>query len=491
MREAMPPRVRFAPSPTGDPHIGNIRAAIFNWLFARHEGGTFVVRIEDTDQKRYVPGALESILSSLRWLGLNWDEGPEVGGPYGPYFQSERLSLYRQAVGRLLDNGFAYECYCSPERLDGVRKEQQRRKEPPKYDRHCRDVTLRGEAQGASGGKPVVRFQTPLAGETECHDLVRGDLRFANETLDDFVLLKSDGYPTYHLANVVDDHGMEISHILRGDEWISSAPRHLLIYQALGWSPPQFVHLPMIMGADGAKLSKRHGDTSVLQFRDAGFLSEAMFNFLALLGWSLDDRTEIIDRELFVRSFKLERILASPSSFNVKKLEWMNGVYIRTSPSEDLATAAIPFLEKSLGRTLAREDVVPIIPLIQERIKRLGDVVSMAQFFFLDDELDYDTALLLGKRFDVPARAVSAIDSVIESLQLLADWEVLSLEKGLRGLTEDLNLKPGDLFGLIRVAITGSTVAPPLFGTMAVLGRERTLVRLQAASRRLKQTEED
>ena len=486
MPEAMPPRVRFAPSPTGDPHIGNIRAAIFNWLFARHEGGTFVVRIEDTDRNRYVPGALESILGSLRWLGLNWDEGPEVGGPYGPYFQSERLSLYREAVGRLLDNDFAYECYCSPERLARVRKEQQQRKEPPKYDRYCRDATRRAEARAASGKKPVVRFQTPLSGETECHDLVRGDLRFANETLDDFVLLKSDGYPTYHLANVVDDHSMEISHILRGDEWISSAPRHLLIYQALGWSPPRFVHLPMIMGADGAKLSKRHGDTSVLQFREAGFLSEAMFNFLALLGWSLDDRTEIIDRDLFVRSFKLERILASPSSFNAKKLEWMNGVYIRALPSEDLATAAIPFLEKSLGRTLTREDVIPVIPLIQERIKSLGDVVSMAQFFFLDGELDYDTALLLGKRFDVPA-AVSAIDSVIENLQLSTDWEASSLEETLRGLAEEINLKPGDLFGLIRVAITGSTVAPPLFGTMAVLGRERTLARLQVASRRLKE----
>ncbi|MDD9995724.1 MAG: glutamate--tRNA ligase, partial [Dehalococcoidia bacterium] len=219
MPEAMPPRVRYAPSPTGDPHIGNIRAAIFNWLFARHEGGTFVVRIEDTDRNRYVPGALDSILSSLRWLGLDWDEGPEVGGPYGPYFQSERLSLYREAVGRLLDNNFAYECYCSPDRLARVRKEQQRRKEPPKYDRHCRDATRRAEARVASGKKPVVRFQTPLAGETECHDVVRGELRFANETLDDFVLLKSDGYPTYHLANVIDDHGMEISHILRGDEW--------------------------------------------------------------------------------------------------------------------------------------------------------------------------------------------------------------------------------------------------------------------------------
>ncbi|MFQ6019772.1 MAG: glutamate--tRNA ligase, partial [Dehalococcoidia bacterium] len=435
-------RVRYAPSPTGEPHVGNIRTALFNWLFARNQGGAFILRIEDTDQARIVDGALEAIFRSLQWLGLDYDEGPEVGGPHGPYVQSERLDHYREAAGRLVEAGHAYHCYCPPQRLDEVRKAQQRRKLPPRYDRHCRDPERREQAKREWGGQPVVRFQTPLSGQTAFHDLVRGDVVFDNETLDDFVLLKSDGFPTYHLANVVDDRLMAISHVLRGDEWLSSTPRHVLLYEALGWEPPLFVHLPMILGPDKAKLSKRHGDTSVLEYRDQGFLPEALSNFLALLGWSLDDRTEIIDRETLVSHFSLERILANPAVFNREKLEWMNGVYIRQLSVEGLADRLTPVLERALGTEIDRDYLLRIVPLIQERIKLLAEAEAMAGFFFAEGELDYPLADLLGKRFaDAPVEAAAALQAVLARLRDLAPWDGSSLEGGVRPLAAELGLK--------------------------------------------------
>ena len=309
---ATPTRVRFAPSPTGYPHLGNIRTALFNWLFARHSGGKFILRIEDTDVARRVEGAADVILDSLRWLGLNWDEGP--------FLQSERLSIYRDAVDGLLQKGNAYLCYCSPERLQTMREEQAKRKQPPKYDRRCRTLTEHERARReASGVTPVIRFRTPLEGETTFHDLVYGSVTFKHDTLDDFILLKSDGYPTYHLANVVDDHSMAISHVLRAEEWLSSTPRHILLYQALGWQPSQFAHLPMIQGPDHAKLSKRHGATTITEYQEQGYLPDAMINFLALLGWSLDDHTELLSREELIRHFSLERVGKTAAVFNKGK----------------------------------------------------------------------------------------------------------------------------------------------------------------------------
>jgi len=315
-------RVRFAPAPTGYPHLGNIRTALFNWLFARHHCGVFVLRIEDTDVARKVEGAVDVILDSLRWLGLDWDEGP--------YFQSQRLSLYRETSQRLVDEDHAYLCYCSPERLEAMRQEQMKRKQPPKYDRRCRDLTEQEKIQlKATGTTPVIRFKTPLEGETTFHDLIYGRVTFRHDTLDDFVLLKSDGYPTYHLANVVDDHTMSISHILRAEEWLSSTPRHVLLYQVLDWQAPQFAHLPMIFGPDRAKLSKRHGATNINEYQRQGYLPDAMVNFLALLGWSLDDRTELLTGEELIKHFTLERVGKTAAIFNKEKLEWMNGVYLR------------------------------------------------------------------------------------------------------------------------------------------------------------------
>jgi len=481
-------RTRFAPSPTGYPHVGNIRSALFAWLFARHHGGSFIVRIEDTDVARRVRGAVEAILDGLRWLGLDWDEGPEVGGRYGPYFQSQRLELYHQAARRLVAQGDAYYCYCSPERLEEMRAEQARRKQPPGYDRHCRDLSPEERSKKEKEGiTPVVRFRTPLEGQTKFYDIIWGDVAFENSTLDDLVLLKSDGYPTYHLANVVDDNAMEITHVLRAEEWLSSTPRHVLLYRALGFEPPEFAHLPMLLGSDRSKLSKRHGAVSIAEFREQGYLPEAMVNFLALLGWSLDDRTEIMSRQQLIDNFSLERVSRTAAIFNREKLDWMNGVYIRSLSPEDFLQRALPFLNKGLPRQVERplpvDYVREIMPLIQERAKTLAEIPELTLFFFLD-ELDYDASLLVGKDM-VQESTIQALEVSRERLAQSGLFDAESLEALLRPLAVELGLKTGQLFGALRTAVTGRTAAPPLFQTMAVLGRERCLKRIEAALVRL------
>jgi glutamyl-tRNA synthetase len=480
-------RTRYAPSPTGDPHLGNVRTALFDWLLARRYGGQFILRIEDTDQARYVEGGVENLMAALRWLGLDWDEGPDVGGDAGPYVQSQRLDIYREHADILLASDHAYECYCSSERLDEVRKAQQARKEPPRYDRHCRDLTPhQREDARASGVTPVVRFKTPLSGETRTLDALRGEVVFQNSTLDDFVMLKSDGYPTYHLAAIVDDHLMGITHVLRDESWLPSAPRHFLIYEAFGWEPPIFAHVSRVLGSDKAKLSKRHGAHSVLEYRDQGYLPQALVNFLALLGWSLDDHTDIMSLETLIENFSIERLIPNPAVFNAEKLLWMNGAYIRELPAEELADAVLPFLERHLGHPADRSLLLRIIPLVRERIKLLSEIVDMAGFFFTDDELEYDTEALLGKRYaDDSAAAAAALEAVIARIETVDQWGHESLEAAVRPLADELGVKAGDLFGVIRVAVTGKTAAPPLFETLEVLGRERTVERLRAAVQRL------
>jgi len=476
-------RVRFAPSPTGYPHVGNIRTALFNWLFARHNGGIFILRIEDTDVARRVEGAVETILDSLRWLGLNWDG--EL------YFQSQRLEIYRGVADQLVKNELAYLCYCSSQRLEAMRQEQMKRKQPPGYDRHCRNLTREQRAElETSGITPVVRFKSPLEGQTSFHDLLRGDIVFENSTLDDFVLLKSDGYPTYHLANIADDHLMEISHVLRADEWLSSTPRHVLLYKALGWQPPQFAHLPMILGPDRSKLSKRHGATSINEYKEQGYLPEAMLNFLALLGWSLDDKTEILSREEIVRHFSLDRVSKTAAVFNREKLDWMNGVYLRSLNPEELVKPSINFLDRDLPQEVKRpldvDYVRRIILLIQERVRTLAEVPQLSEFFFVD-KLEYDASLLLGKI--ERTEAIKALTVAVSKLEKLGNWDTASLEAVLRPLAEELNLKTGVFFGLLRVATTGRTAAPPLFQTMEVLGKERCLKRFKTALDKLSASE--
>lgn len=483
-------RTRYAPSPTGDPHLGNIRTALFDWLLARRHGGQFILRIEDTDQARYVEGGVENLMAALRWLGLDWDEGPDVGGPVGPYVQSQRLETYREHAAMLLASDHAYYCYCSSERLDEVRKAQQARKEPPRYDRHCRDLTAEQRRDALAGGvTPVVRFKTPLTGETRALDALRGEVVFQNSTLDDFVILKSDGYPTYHLAAMVDDHLMEITHVLRDESWLPSAPRHFLIYEAFGWEPPVFAHVSRVLGSDKAKLSKRHGAHSVLEYRDQGYLPQALVNFLALLGWSLDDHTDIMDLQTLIENFSIERLIPNPAVFNAEKLLWMNGAYIREMSVEELTDSVLPFLERHLGHPAERGVLLRVIPLVRERIKLLSEIVEMAGFFFTDRELEYDSEVLLGKRYaGDPSTAAAAIETAVTRIEDLERWDQESLEATLRPLAEELGVKAGDLFGVIRVAVTGKTAAPPLFETLEVLGKARTIERLLSARRRLAST---
>jgi glutamyl-tRNA synthetase len=478
-------RVRFAPSPTGEPHVGNIRTAIFTWLFARGNGGTFIIRIEDTDQSRQVKGAVEGLLSVLRWLGLDWDEGPEVGGNYGPYFQSQRLDSYQRVVERLLEDGRAYRCFCTPERLAEMRKEQNQLKQLSGYDRRCRG--LGSEERLATGERCVVRFAMPLEGVTKITDLIRGNVSFENRLIDDFVMLKSDGFPTYHLAHVIDDHAMEISHVLRAEEWLPSAPRHLQIYEALGWQPPQFAHLPIILAPDRSKLSKRHGATSVLQYRELGYLPQAMVNFLAVLGWSLDDETEIFSVPELIESFSLDRISRSGAIFDLDKLNWFNGYYIRRLTHEELADALLDYWGRNPPEEVPelpdKAYLLRIVPLVQERLKRLSDAAPLIPFFF-NPGVEYDTADLVQKGMDVEGTR-GALERAHAALEGLASFDASDIEGALRPLAEELGLKAGQLFGSLRVATTGLRVSPPLFQTMELLGRERSLASISAAVRRL------
>ena len=470
--------MRFAPSPTGYPHLGNVRTALFNWLFARHTGGTFILRIEDTDQARKVEGAVEVILNSLQWMGMDWDEGP--------YFQSQRLDMYREYGEKLVSEGKAYYCYCSSQRLDAMRQEQIKLKQPPGYDRHCRDLGHGKTAGDDPAVAPVIRFKSPLEGRTVITDLIRGDVTFENSTLDDFVLLKSDGYPTYHLANIVDDHHMQISHVMRAEEWLSSTPRHVLLYEAFGWQPPRFAHLPMILGPDKSKLSKRHGATSIDEYRDRGYLPEAMINFLSLLGWSLDDKTEIMTCEEIVKNFTIERVSKTAAVFNQTKLEWMNGVYIRNLGSQEFSNRSMPFVERALPSEVKRPIdaayLEQIAPLVQERAKVLSEVPSLMDFFF-SNELEYESSLLCGKLEKGQAKEV--LTRTLQALDSISEWSAGDMEAAVRPLAEEVGLKAGPFFGVLRVAVTGRTASPPLFETMEVLGRDRCMARLRAALNKL------
>ena len=484
-----PVRVRIAPSPTGYMHIGNVKTAMYDWLLARHTGGSFILRIEDTDLTRKVEGAIDVIYESLKWMGLEWDEGPDIGGPYGPYIQSERLELYQEAAERLISQGDAYYCYCSSERLDEMRKEQMARKQPPGYDRHCRDLTPEQRAEYESQGiKPVVRMKVPLEGQITYTDMIYGDVSFDYSTINDFVMLKSDGYPTYHLANVVDDTAMKITHIIRGDEWISSVPMHLAIYKALGYTPRLYVHHPMLLGPNRAKLSKRHGDVAVLQYREKGYLPEAVFNFLALIGWSLDDKTEIMTRKELIDNFSLERISKTGALFNWEKLEWMNGLYIRNLSLDEFMERSMPYLEKGLPETVKRpldkDHLKQMLELVQERAKTLAEVPELVSFFYIE-ESGYEPDLLIGKKM-IKEDAVKVLEVSLERLSALEPFDTESMENLLRPLAEELGFKAGQLFGTLRVATTGRTAAPPLFQTMEVLGKEVCLNRIEKALKKLK-----
>jgi glutamyl-tRNA synthetase len=494
-------RVRFAPSPTGLLHIGGARTALFNWLLAhgqaRREGrdGAFLLRIEDTDRNRYVEGAEQGIVDILRWFGLDWDEGPDVGGPLGPYRQSERTDLYREHAARLLKSGHAYHCFCTPERLQQVREEQTARKEAPGYDRFCRDLAPETVQANLAAGMPSsIRFRMPLDGETRVVDLLRGEIVFQNANLEDLILLKSDGYPTYHLANVVDDHLMQISHILRGEEWIPTAPIHVRLYDAFGWEAPQFAHMPLILAPGGGKLSKRHGSTAMEEFRAQGYLPEALMNYLALLGWSLDGTTEMFSRDDLLQTFTLERVNPSPGTFDYNKLRWFNQQYINhVLTLEDLTLRVMPFLAEAgliAPGPFAPDHpdfvrVLPAMALLKDRLETLAEAPELMAYFLQPDLEPYDTALLIPKKM-TREDTLTALEAVAALLPEVDLDEEEATEARFRALADALGLKPGSLFMPVRVAVTGRTQSPGLFETLRVIGAERVRGRVAEAIGRLR-----
>jgi len=464
-----PVRVRFAPSPTGIPHIGNTRTALFDWLLARHSEGKFIVRIEDTDRKRFVPGSVEKILAILEFLGLNWDEGPRVGGPYGPYFQSQRLEIYRQTAKELVKKGAAYYCFCSPERLKKLREKQQKEGKIPRYDRHCFSLSKKEIEAKLKNGEPyVIRLKMPEDKTFVWQDVIQGEIKINSKDIDDQVLLKSDGYPTYHLAVVVDDHLMKISHVLRGVEWISSTPKHLALYEALGWQLPQFAHLPIILGPDKTKLSKRHGAKSILDYRDEGYLKEALINFMVYLGWSYKDNAQLLSLEELAKVFDWKKIQKQNCIFDIKKLDWFNGQYIRMKSDEELAELLKPFAPKNADK----ETLLKIIPLIKERVVKLSDFDQMAGFFFKQPKISPSLIMKDYKKYLKEALVV---------LQSIKVWSEHEISKELMKIIKDNNWKTGDFFMAFRVALTGHRQTPPINDSAVILGKKETLFRIKEA----------
>ncbi len=479
-------RTRYAPSPTGDPHVGNIRTAVFAWAMARANGGQFLLRIEDTDQARLVPGSIEAIYTSLRWLGIDWDEGPDIGGPHAPYVQSQRLAKYQGAAAKLIAEGRAYRCYCTAERLDAMRAAQSAAKQPPGYDGRCRDLAS-AESERRSQLEPfTVRFKMRKTGQTVLRDLIRGDVTFENALQDDFVALKSDGFPTYHLALIVDDTEMRITHAIRGEEWISSAPKHLQLYNAMGLEPTAFAHLPLIVGADRKKLSKRSGDTALLDYVRGGYLPAAMLNFLVLLGWSLDDKTSIISREELLAHFSIDRVVANPALFDIERLNFLNGHYIRQIETRDWEREVHDWAERqlppSIPRPLDRELLAEVAPLLHERTATLGDIAPSITFLFGDEAPEYDPATL-SEKVGGTSEAVRILDAALLALDAVdaAGWDKAAMEQAIRGLEGPLKMKLRKFVSVLYVAIMGKAQGIPLFDSVAILGRERTLSRLRKA----------
>ncbi len=473
-----PARTRIAPSPTGDPHVGTAYVALFNFALARKTGGRFVLRIEDTDRVRSNPESERMIFDSLRWLGLEWDEGPDVGGPFGPYRQSERSQIYREHVERLVASGAAYLCFCTKERLDALREEQRRAKASIMgYDGHCRSIPPEEAARRRAAGEPhVIRLAMPREGETVVNDLLRGEIRFANAQVDDQILLKSDGFPTYHLANVVDDHLMEITHVIRAEEWISSLPKHVRLYEAFGWEPPVFCHLPLLRNADKSKISKRKNPVSLNFYRRAGYLPEALLNYLALMGWAMPDEREEFTLEEFIQTFDPEKISLGGPVFDLEKLTWLNGRYLRGLGERE-------WLGRLRGGILSDDYLLQVIPLVRERVDTLADFADYAGFFFTG-AVEYDEAArsrLVVKGTTPPQSAKILRTLVEERLDPILEWNAATVEQALRGFCEDRELKPKELFMPVRVAVTGRTATPPLFETMAVLGKEICRFRLRRA----------
>jgi glutamyl-tRNA synthetase len=473
----VPPRVRFAPSPTGYLHVGGARTALFNWLYARRHGGTFVLRVEDTDVERSSADMVTGILDGLRWLGLDWDEGPGIGGPHAPYFQSERLERYRSAATQLVEQGHAYFCYCSPERLRQERERAEGRGEAWQYDRACLSLSAERVAELEAAGAPrAIRFKVP-PGTTAFDDAVRGPIGFETVNIEDFVVQRSDGYPTYHLSVVVDDVDMAITHVIRGDDHISNTPKHVLLFEAFGAATPQFAHVPLILGSDRKRLSKRHGATSVIEYKRQGYLPDAMVNFLALLGWSPGDDRELMSKSELVERFSLDGISGGNAVFDTEKLDWMNGQYIARMPVDDLARAVRPLLlEARLPAPTSDEYLHRLLELLRPRAKRLTDFVDMARPF-LADTVEYEQEAI--EKYLSSGDLGAHVAALVSRLRTVSPFDEPHVEAAVRGSAAERGIKAGALIHATRVAVTGRMTSPGLFEVLVLLGRERTVTRLE------------
>lgn len=481
------PRVRIAPSPTGDPHVGTAYIGLFNYVFAKKHGGQFILRIEDTDQERSSQHSEQAILDALRWVGLNWDEGPDISGPHGPYRQSERLEIYRKYVDLLVEKGAAYRCLCDKARLDALREEQKANKSAYGYDGHCRGVDPQEAKRRADAGEPyVVRLAVPKEGQTSFTDGLRGEITFEHHTIDDQVLLKSDGFPTYHLANVVDDHLMGITHVIRGEEWITSTPKHILLYQAFGWEPPEFIHLGLLRNADKSKLSKRKNPVSVFHYRDLGYFPETFVNFLATLGFSMGEDRERFSLQEMIDAFEWSKVSSGGPVFDVQKLEAFN--------ADDLRAMAPEALYQSLmERVFQKERIVGLLSQVQERITRMDDFVPYASFFF-GDTLDYSS---VASDFRIKKRSRDEIVKImkmyleaIEKDPVARSFDAEGLDAFSRAFCKEQGWKPREIFTLLRLCCAGRKAAPPVFETMALCGKDRCRARIRDAMRWLSEQEE-
>jgi len=481
MSEAV--RVRFAPSPTGDPHIGGMWTALFNYIFAKQRRGTFVLRVEDTDRKRLVEGSVKNMLEALRWYGIVPDEGPEQGGPYAPYVQSERVDLHRQHALELVEKGSAYYCFCSAERLDALRKEQMIAKHAPRYDKHCASIPkVEAAARVAAGEPAVIRMNLPLTGQITLDDLIRGTVTFSYDQLDDSVLLKTDGFPTYHLANVVDDHHMHISHVIRAEEWLPSSPKHLFLYDAFGWTPPTFAHLPQLLGADRSKLSKRHGATSALSFRDEGYLPDAMRNFMVLMGWHPKGPEEVMTWDEIISQFSFAGVNPSGAIFDRTKLDWMNGMYIRRMPLGELIGQLTDFWHIPDGEHPDSAWKERAISTVRERMKKLNEVDGLINFAFAgvwsNEASGFARTLLVPKKGSADGTHEDLAWSHAWLSGYAGSWEQDALKQAMIAAIADAGKRNGDVLWPLRVALTLRAASPDVFDMLSLLGKEESLRRI-------------
>ncbi|AFH49474.1 Glutamyl/glutaminyl-tRNA synthetase [Ignavibacterium album JCM 16511] len=479
-------RVRFAPSPTGYLHVGGLRTALYNYLFARKNKGKFILRIEDTDRNRYVEGAVENLISALKWAGLEYDEGPDIGGPFGPYMQSQRLDIYQKYAQELISQGKAYYCFCSAERLEALREEQQKQKLPQaKYDKHCLYLSKSEiEANLEKGIPKVIRLNVEPNQKIEFDDIIREHLEFDSNNVDDQVLIKSDGYPTYHLANVVDDHLMQITHVIRGEEWLSSTPKHVLLYDAFGWERPVFAHLPLLLNPDRSKLSKRQGDVAVEDYRDKGYLKEALINFVALLGWNAGDDKEFYYIDELIEKFSLERVNKAGAVFDLQKLNWLNAEHLRKKSDDEI----LSLLKKELNNSEYKDQPVPdeklvlIIQAMKERVTFVKEFINNCRYFYEAPREYEQKSIEKNWKEDTPQQLLK----LKEEFSNLTNPSKEDFEHALNRVAEELNIGKGKLIHPLRLAVSGQSTGPGMFDLLFILGKDEVIKRIEAAINNIK-----